>query len=65
MTKSGNEYTITNAAQSRYYINADGELDLVKDANGNKLTISPKTNNQRIVTDSTGRTYTIKYKDVN
>ena len=65
MTKSGSEYTVTNAAQSQYHFNSDGELDWVKDANGNKLTISSKTNNQRIVTDSTGRTYTIKYKDVN
>ena len=61
MTKSGNEYTITNAAQSQYHFNADGELDWVKDANGNTLTISAKENNQRIVTDSTGRTYTITY----
>ena len=61
MTKSGNEYTITNAAQSRYHFNADGELDWVKDAEGNVLTISSMSNNQRIVTDSTGRTYTITY----
>ena len=61
MTKSGNEYTITNAAQSQYHFNADGELDWVKDANGNILTVSAKANNQRIVTDSTGRTYTIIY----
>ena len=61
MTKSGNEYTITNAAQSQYHFNSDGELDWVKDANGNTLTISSKENNQRIVTDSTGRTYTITY----
>lgn len=65
MTKSGNEYTITNAAQSQYHFNSDGELDWVKDANDNKLTISAKSDNQRIVTDSTGRTYTILYKDVN
>ncbi len=38
MTKSGDTYTITNAAQSRYHFNADGELDWVKDANGNTLT---------------------------
>ena len=61
MTKSGNTYTITNAAQSQYHFNSDGELDWVKDANGNKLTISSKSNNQRIVTDSTGRTYKITY----
>ena len=61
MTKSGDEYTITNAAQSQYHFNADGELDWVKDAEGNILTISSITNNQRIVTDSTGRTYTITY----
>lgn len=61
MTKSGNTYTITNAAQSQYHFNSDGELDWVKDANGNKLTISSKSNNQRIVTDSTGRTYKIYY----
>ena len=61
MTKSGNEYTVTNAAQSQYHFNADGELDWVKDANRNILTISAKANNQRIVTDSTGRTYTIIY----
>ncbi len=61
MTKSGDEYTITNAAQSQYHFNTDGELDWVKDAEGNKLTISSKENNQRIVTDSTGRTYTITY----
>ncbi len=60
MTKSGGEYTVTNAAQSQYHFNDKGELDWVKDANGNKLTISSKSNNQRIVTDSTGRTYTIK-----
>ncbi len=64
MTKSGGEYTVTNAAQSQYHFNDKGELDWVKDANGNKLTISSKSNNQRIVTDSTGRTYTIKYRDV-
>lgn len=61
MTKSGNEYTITNAAQSKYHFNTNGELDWVKDAEGNILTISSMTNNQRIVTDSTGRTYTITY----
>ena len=61
MTKSGDTYTITNAAQSRYHFNADGELDWVKDANGNTLTISAMSNNQRIVTDSTGRTYKITY----
>jgi len=61
MTKSGNEYTVTNAAQSQYHFNSNGELDWVKDANGNTLTISAKENNQRIVTDSTGRTYTITY----
>ena len=61
MTKSGNEYTITNAAQSKYHFNTNGELDWVKDAEGNVLTISSMTNNQRIVTDSTGRTYTITY----
>ena len=61
MTKSGDEYTITNAAQSKYHFNSDGELDWVKDANGNKLTISAMNNNQRIVTDSTGRNYKITY----
>ena len=61
MTKSGNEYTITNAVQSKYHFNTNGELDWVKDAEGNVLTISSMTNNQRIVTDSTGRTYTITY----
>lgn len=61
MTKSGDEYTITNAAQSQYHFNSESELDWVKDANGNTLTISAKENNQRIVTDSTGRTYTITY----
>ena len=61
MTKSGNEYTITNAAQSKYHFNTNSELDWVKDAEGNVLTISSMTNNQRIVTDSTGRTYTITY----
>lgn len=61
MTKSGSEYTVTNAAQSQYHFNSDGELDWVKDANGNTLTISSKENNQRIVTDSTDRTYTITY----
>ena len=61
MTKSGNEYTITNATQSKYHFNTNGELDWVKDAEGNVLTISSMTNNQRIVTDSTGRTYTITY----
>ena len=65
MTKSGNEYTVTNAAQSQYHFNSNGELDWVKDANLNKLTISAKSDNQRVVTDSTGRTYTILYKDVN
>lgn len=61
MTKSGDEYTVTNAAQSQYHFNSDGELDWVKDANGNTLTISAKENEQRSVTDSTGRTYTITY----
>lgn len=61
MTKSRNEYTITNAAQSKYHFNTNSELDWVKDAEGNVLTISSMTNNQRIVTDSTGRTYTITY----
>ena len=61
MTKSGDEYTITNAAQSQYHFNSNGELDWVKDAEGNQLTISAMSNNQRIVTDSTGRTYKITY----
>ena len=64
MTKSGNEYTITNAAQSKYHFNTNGELDWVKDAEGNVLTISSMTNNQRIVTDSTGRTYTGSFANV-
>ncbi len=57
MIKSGNEYTITNATQSQYHFNSDGELDWVKDANGNILEISAKSNNQRTVKDSTHRTY--------
>ena len=61
MTKSGGEYIVTNAAQSKYYFNADGEMYKVEDAEGNKLTISSMENNQRIVTDSTGRTYKIYY----
>ncbi len=61
MTKSGDEYAVTNAAQSQYHFNSEGELNWVKDANGNTMTISAKENNQRIVTDSTGRTYTITY----
>ena len=61
MTKSGSEYIVTNAAQSQYHFNSDGELDWVKEANGNALKISAKSNNQRIVTDSTGRIYTITY----
>lgn len=65
MTKSSSEYTITNAAQSQYHFNSDGELDWVKDAEGNILTISSMSNNQRIVTDSTGRTYTITYNGNN
>ena len=61
MTKSDSEYTVTNAAQSQYHFNSDGELDWVKDAKGNKLTVSSMLNNQRTVTDSTGRTYKIYY----
>ncbi|MCM1529707.1 MAG: DUF6531 domain-containing protein [Alistipes sp.] len=61
MTKSGSEYIITNAAQSKYYFNADGEMYKVEDAEGNELTISAKKNDQRIVKDSTGRTYKITY----
>jgi len=63
MIKSGNEYTITNSAYSQYHFNSQGELDWVKDANGNKLTISGIENNQRIVTDSVGREYIIDYND--
>ena len=61
MTKSGNEYTVVNAAQSQYHFNNDGELDWIKDANGNKLEISPLQNNKRTVTSSTKRKYTIEY----
>ncbi len=61
MKKDGDEYTVTNAAQSQYHFNADGELDWVKDANENILEISAKSNNQRTVKDSTGRTYKITY----
>ncbi len=50
MTKSGDEYTITNAAQVQYHFDANGELDWVKDSNSNILTISSKSDNQRIVT---------------
>ncbi|MCI8777499.1 MAG: hypothetical protein HFK00_08970, partial [Oscillospiraceae bacterium] len=56
MEKDGDGYIITNAAQSKYHFTAKGELDWVKDAEGNILTISAMRNNQRIVTDSTGRT---------
>ena len=56
MTKNGGEYIVTNAAQSKYYFNADGEMYKVEDAEGNKLTISAMENNQRIVMDSTDRT---------
>lgn len=59
MVKNGSEYIVTNSAQSKYYFNADGEMYKVEDAEGNKLTISSMSNNQRIVTDSTGRTYKI------
>ncbi len=55
MEKDGDGYVITNAAQSKYHFNSEGELDWVKDAEGNILTVSAMTNNQRIVTDSTGR----------
>lgn len=48
-------------AQSKYHFTAKGELDWVKDAEGNILTISEMSNNQRTVTDSTGRTYKINY----
>lgn len=65
MTKSGSEYIVTNAAQSKYYFNADGEMYKVEDAEGNKLTISSMSNNQRTVTDSTGRTYNIYYNGNN
>ena len=61
MTKNGGEYIVTNAAQSKYYFNADGEMYKVEDAEGNKLTISAMENNQRIVMDSTDRTYKIYY----
>ncbi len=61
MEKDGDSYIITNAAQSKYHFTAKGELDWVKDAEGNILTISAMSNNQRIVTDSTGRTYKINY----
>ncbi len=61
MEKDGDGYIITNAAQSKYHFTAKGELDWVKDAEGNILTISAMRNNQRIVTDSTGRTYKINY----
>ncbi len=61
MVKNGSEYIVTNSAQSKYYFNADGEMYKVEDAEGNKLTISSMSNNQRIVTDSTGRTYKITY----
>ena len=61
MTKNGSEYIVTNAAQSKYYFNADGEMYKVEDAEGNKLTVSSMLNNQRTVTDSTGRTYKIYY----
>ena len=61
MEKDGDGYIITNAAQSKYHFTAKGELDWVKDAEGNILTISAMSNNQRIVTDSTGRTYKINY----
>ena len=63
MVKSGDEYTITNAAQSQYHFNSSGELDWVKDPEGNILTISSIVNNVRTVTDSTGREYTITYTD--
>lgn len=63
MVKSGDEYTITNAAQAQYHFNSSGELDWVKDPEGNVLTISSIVNNVRTVTDSTGREYTITYTD--
>ena len=50
MTKSGDEYTITNAAQAQYHFDANGELNWVKDSNSNILTISSKSDNQRTVT---------------
>ncbi|MDE6088105.1 MAG: hypothetical protein K2G25_06935, partial [Oscillospiraceae bacterium] len=65
MTKSGEEYTVTNAAQSQYHFNSNGELDWVKDANGNTLQINTLSDMQKQVVDSTGRTYTINYRDVN
>lgn len=61
MTRSGDEYTVINAAQSQYHFNANGELDRVTDANGNPLYIETLSDIQKRVTDSTGRTYTITY----
>ena len=61
MAKNGSEYIVTNAAQSKYYFNANGEMYKVEDGAGNKLEVSVKQNNKRTVTESTGRKYIITY----
>ena len=55
------EYTVINSAQSRYHFNTEGELDEIRDANGNKMTISAIENNKRTITDSIGREFYIWY----
>jgi len=55
------EYTVTNVAQSQYHFNTNGELDWIKDANGNRMLISSIENNKRTVTDSINRKYYIYY----
>ena len=63
LEKSGGEYTLTNSGFSKYHFNAEGMLDKIYDANGNKLEISSITDNKRTITDSIGRNYYIYYTD--
>ncbi len=55
------EYTITNVAQSQYHFNTSGELDWIKDADGNRMLISSIENNKRTITDSINGKYYIYY----
>lgn len=55
------EYTVTNVAQSKYHFNTNGELDWIRDANGNEMRITSIENNMRTVTDSINRKYYIHY----
>ena len=63
LTKSNNDYVLTNKEQMKYVFNSQGKLSSIADKNGNTITITYKTDNGKIntISDETGKVLTFTY----